>query len=80
MKLYEIGTKIKTLRKEKKLTQEELAKHAKISRVTIGKFERGEIATISLKTVDIILNALGYELDITLKQGFGIPTLDEIKQ
>jgi len=66
MKLFDIGPKIRSLRKEAGITQQSLAKLAGISRITLGKLERGEIATVSIKTVDIVLNALGYELDINL--------------
>ena len=64
MNLLELGKTIKTLRKEKKLTQEELAKKANISRVTLSKLENGYIASISIVTLNDILNHLGYQLDI----------------
>ena len=75
MKLHEIGPNIKTLRKAAKLTQSDLADLAGISRVTYGRLERGEIAAISIKTIDIVLSALGYEIDIKGKEAFGIPVL-----
>lgn len=78
MKLDELGTKIKVLRKESGLTQAELAKLAGISRVTLGKLERADLGSITLKTIDIILNALGYELDFKRKSSFGLPSLDEL--
>ncbi|MEA1916757.1 MAG: helix-turn-helix transcriptional regulator [Campylobacterota bacterium] len=81
MKLHEIGIKIKNLRKEKGLTQEHLSKLSGISRVTFGKLERGEVSSVSIKTLDIILNALDYEIDIKSKNSdsFGLPSLDLIK-
>jgi transcriptional regulator with XRE-family HTH domain len=81
LKLFDIGTKIKELRKEKNITQEELAKRANISRVTLGKLERGYVGSISIKTLDIILDALGYEIDFEPKDtyGFGIPIFGEGK-
>ncbi len=78
MKLDELGTKIKALRKEGGLTQDELAKLAGISRVTLGKLERAQLGSITLKTMDIILDALGYELDFKRKNSFGLPSLDEL--
>lgn len=78
MKLHEIGSKIKSLRKEQKLTQIELAKKCGISRVTLGKLERDEISNISLKTLDILLNTLGYEIDFTKKNNFGLLSLDQL--
>lgn len=78
MKLYEVGNKIKSLRKERGITQIELSQSSGISRVTLGKLERGEIASISIKTLDLILNTLGYEIEFKNNQGFGLPTLDEL--
>jgi len=79
LKLFEIGTKLKELRKEKSITQEELAKIANISRVTLGKLERGHVGSVSIKTLDLILDALGYEIDFKPKDsyGFGIPVFGE---
>jgi transcriptional regulator with XRE-family HTH domain len=81
MKLSDIGKKVKELRKEQGLTQEELAKKADISRVTLGKLERGQMGAVSVKTLDIILYNLEYELEIMERKGsvFGIPTLDELR-
>jgi transcriptional regulator with XRE-family HTH domain len=68
---------IRDLRKDKGLTQVEVSKLCGISRVTLGKLERGEISTISIKTLDIILNILDYEIDIVSKNtnSFGLPNL-----
>ncbi|MDD3008139.1 MAG: helix-turn-helix transcriptional regulator [Arcobacter sp.] len=78
MKLYEIGQQIKTLREAKKLTQEQLASKCGISRVTLGKVERGELGNTSVKTLDIILASLGLEIEFKTIQGFGLPSLDEL--
>jgi len=72
MKIFEIGKKIRLLRKEKGLTQESLANLANISRVTLGKIERGQMGAVSVVTLDIILDALGYKLEFKSKEGFGI--------
>jgi transcriptional regulator with XRE-family HTH domain len=79
LKLYEIGQQIKTLREAKKLTQEQLASKCGISRVTLGKVERGELGNTSVKTLDIILASLGLEIEFKTIRGFGLPTLDEIE-
>lgn len=76
MNLFELGTKIKTLRKEQKMTQEELARSAGISRVTLGKIEKGHFGSVSVKTLDLIINALGHEIELKTKNGFGLPVLD----
>jgi len=80
MKLQNIGNKIKQLRKQNSITQENLANLAGISRVTLGKLERGQMGAVSVTTLDIILNALGYEMEIIEKKSndYGIPTLDEL--
>ena len=78
MKLYEIGQQIKTLREAKKLTQEQLATKCVISRVTLGKVERGELGNTSVKTLDIILASLGLEIEFKTIRGFGLPSLDEL--
>ena len=75
MQLYEIGQKIKQLRIEKNITQQKLALLSGISRVTLGKIEKGELGVVSLKTVDIILSSLGYEFDIISKNNFGLKSL-----
>ena len=64
MILSEIGNKIKSLRKEKKVSQETLSKRVGISRNTLSKLENGYIANISIVTLDRVLNVLGYQLDI----------------
>jgi len=80
MKLFEIGARIKKFRKEAGLTQAELAQKANISRVTLGKCERGQMGAVSIRTLDVILNSLGYEIELKekVKGGFGIPRLDEV--
>lgn len=80
MKLFEIGSKIRDLRKENCMTQSELSSKAGISRVTLGKLERGEVVGITVKTLDLILDSLGFEIEFKNKQGFGLPTLDEIRK
>jgi transcriptional regulator with XRE-family HTH domain len=78
LKLYEIGQQIKTLREAKKITQEQLASKCGISRVTLGKVERGELGNTSVKTLDIILASLGLEMEFKTIRGFGLPNLDEL--
>lgn len=77
MQLHEIGQKIKELRKEKKLTQEALAKKAQISRVTLGKIENGRLGLVSVKTLYLLLFELGYEIEFSQRSGFGLPTLHQ---
>lgn len=78
MKLSEVGKKLKELRKDKKMTQEQLAAQAGISRVTLGKIERGEFGSVSVKTLDTLLFNLGFEIEFENLGGFGLPVLGEI--
>jgi len=64
MNLLELGETVKKLRKEKQLTQEQLANISNISRATLSKLENGNIAQISIVTLNDILNHIGYEIDI----------------
>jgi len=75
MKLYEVGSKIRDLRKEKSLTQEQLSKLCGISRVTLGKIERGEVTSVSVHVLDLILANLGYEIDFKSINNFGLTNL-----
>ena len=70
MILSEIGKKIRLLRKEKNLTQEELAKKSNISRITLSKLENGNLTKISIATFDKILSNLGYTIEIKPKNPF----------
>ncbi len=78
MKLFEIGQKIKKLREEKKLTQEDLANTCGISRVTLGKIEQGKLGNTSVKTLDLVLAKLGLELEFKTMNNFGLASLDEL--
>ncbi len=54
----ELGKKIRFLRKERRLTQEELGERAGLSYKFIGEVERGAV-NISLDSIVKISNALG---------------------
>jgi len=70
MILFELGEKIKTLRKEKTLSQEELARKSGISRATLSKLENGNLTKISVATLDRVLGVLGFTIDIKPKNPF----------
>ena len=57
---------------------QQLANKCGISRVTLGKVERGELGNTSVKTLDIILASLGLEIEFKTIRGFGLPNLDEL--
>jgi transcriptional regulator with XRE-family HTH domain len=70
MNLLELGKKIKSIRKEKGLTQQELASKAQISRATLSKLENGYVGSVSIAMLDNILSILDYEIDIKPKNPF----------
>lgn len=67
MKLDELGIEIKTLRKEKKYSQNDIEKFSGITKRTISKMENGFIDEVGIKKVETILDLLGYELSIRPK-------------
>ena len=60
--LIQFGNRIKILRKEKRLSQEELAHKAGLHRTYIGMIERAE-KNISLINIEKIANALEIKID-----------------
>ena len=70
MNLLELGNTVQKLRKERGITQEMLAQKANISRATLSKLENGNIAQVSIVTLNDILNHLGYELDMKVLNPF----------
>jgi len=70
MEFYKIGETIRKLRKEKKLTQEQLAKRVGITRQTLSKLENGDIHKVSLQVFIKILDVFDYELEISEKKPF----------
>jgi len=70
MVLVELGERIKTLRKQKGLSQAKLASKVGISRPTLSKLENNYLANISIVTIDKILNELGYKIDIKERNPF----------
>ncbi len=70
MILSELGETIKSLRKQKGLSQEALAEQAGISRATLSKLENGYIANISIVVINQILSLLGYEIEIKASNPF----------
>ncbi len=70
MEFYEIGQQIKDIRKEKKLSQSTLAGKVGITRQTLSKLEKGDIAKTSLQVFIKILEALDQEFYIEDKKPF----------
>jgi len=63
----EIGLKIRSLRNERHLTQEELAEKADVHPGYIGRLERAEVST-TVEMLSAVVNGLGVEMaDIFVK-------------
>jgi transcriptional regulator with XRE-family HTH domain len=67
MKLEQLGLEIKTLRKERKYSQDDMENFSGITKRTISKIENGFIDEVGIKKVEIILDLLGYEFSIRPK-------------
>ncbi len=61
-----VGQVIKMMRKEKGLSQEELAKQTHIDRTTIARVECGIFKSLSIEKLDVIAQAFGIDLKILL--------------
>ena len=70
MEFYEIGELLKKARKEKNLTQSDIAKEVGITRQTLSKLEKGLIDKVSLQVFIKILETLDKELEIKEKKPF----------
>jgi len=76
--LFEIGEQIRQARKERHLTQAELAAALAMSRVTIGQIERGTVQEVGIRKVIRLLEHLGLTLRVRPKGR--PPTLDELRE
>jgi transcriptional regulator with XRE-family HTH domain len=76
--MEDLGTLIRSLRKDKGLTQAALASRLSMSRATISAIENGTVAEIGIRKVEGLLNMLGYRL--TAVPNRRRPTLDELKE
>ncbi|MDG9883931.1 helix-turn-helix transcriptional regulator [Pseudomonas putida CSV86] len=73
-----IGRTIKNLRKQKGLSQSELASQLGMSRSTISGIENNTVPEIGIRKVEAILNMLGYTLTAVAQRRR--PTLDQLKE
>ena len=78
MTCNEFGKKISVLRKQQKISQEQLAKDLSVSRATISALENGNGSNVGIKTILQIVDYLGFELTLVEKSPF--PTFEELKR
>lgn len=74
-----LGQLIKSLRKERRLTQQMLAEQYGMSRATISGIENNTLPEIGIRKVEAILNGFGYELTAAPRQT-SRPTLDSLQK
>ena len=72
MDFIEFGKAISLLRKQKKVSQQQLSDDLNISRATISSFENGRPVDIGLKKVIQIADYLGFELSLKEKSPFPV--------
>jgi transcriptional regulator with XRE-family HTH domain len=77
MNLKQIGTNIKTYRKEKKMTQAQLAELAQISVIHVSHIENGTVA-MSLETMLSICRALNTTPNDILLGEYLYPDVDDM--
>lgn len=75
--LFYIGEEIRKKRKQKKITQEKIAKDLGMSRATISQIESGTVQEIGVRKLIRILEYL--ELELQVRPAGAPPTLDELK-
>ncbi|UYM15885.1 helix-turn-helix transcriptional regulator [Endozoicomonas euniceicola] len=75
--LEEISELIRTQRKKKKWSQQQLAQLAGLDRTTIGALERDDYSDIGIRKVQRVLEVLGLTLAV---KPYGLPSLDELKE
>jgi transcriptional regulator with XRE-family HTH domain len=75
MSLDHIGEQIKTLRKARNWSQQQLADMAGLDRTTVGMLERNTYNDIGIRKVQRVLELLDRKLIIGSN---GLPTLDDL--
>ena len=75
--LEEISELIRTQRKKKKWSQQQLAQLTGLDRTTIGALERDDYSDIGIRKVQRVLEVLGLTLSV---KPYGLPSLDELKE
>jgi len=76
--LFEIGKQIRQVRKNRNITQAELAKALGMSRTTIGQIENGTVKEIGVRKLIRVLEFL--ELELRVRPAGRPPTLEELRE
>ncbi|MCF6265331.1 MAG: helix-turn-helix domain-containing protein [Desulfuromusa sp.] len=76
--LFKIGERIRSERKQRKMSQSVLAKQLGMSRSTISQIETGTIQDIGVRKLIRILEVL--DLELRVRPASSPPTLDELRE
>lgn len=76
--LFTIGQQIRQARKNRKVSQADLAKALGMSRTTIGQIENGTVQEIGVRKLSRVLEYLGLEL--RARPAGHPPTLEELRE
>ena len=72
MDFSELGKAISKIRKDKKISQQQLSNDLQISRATISNLENGGSVDIGLRKVLQIVDYLGFKIELKEKSNFPI--------
>jgi len=75
--LYEVGQRVRLLRRAANLTQPELAKRSGVSRATIAALESGKLGELGFVKLTKILAVVGLDLRLTTAN-LNRPTLEDL--
>jgi transcriptional regulator with XRE-family HTH domain len=76
--VFEIGKQIRKIRKQRNVSQAELARALGMSRTTIGQIENGTVQDIGVRKLIRVLEFLNLELHV--RPAAKLPTLDELRE
>jgi transcriptional regulator with XRE-family HTH domain len=76
--LFDIGKKIRKVRKSRKISQAEVAGALGMSRTTIGQIENGLVQEIGVRKLIRLLEFLGLELRV--RPAGQPPTLEDLRE
>ena len=76
MNMIEIGSRLRSARQARGLTQDELARLAGVGRTSLSQLENGTIGEIGVRKILRVCAVLGLELQV-MPEG-RLPTLDDL--
>lgn len=76
--LLELGEAVAVRRKERHLTQAELARHAGVTRELVARFEGGRVTEFGARKLMAVLAVLGLEMTFAGANASG--SLDELRR